>query len=378
MRTLSLRQREKKREADRLRQQQRRADEAARAADQRYQQQRRADEAVRAAERAADQRYRQQRRADEAARAAEQQRARELRERKRAEKTEVAEEILLEKVHDASGSVITANSARLAPLGWTRRFVDIVNRRLEAQEQVFVQLLTAAGIRDAESNNAWLDSAHCLHLLSANYETLPEFVSCLQYQCVEYCHFLDRLHADDLIRLPRYDAVESYVADIARLGWTREQLEHGGVYMLPDYDNVAFTDGLDSRDTRVFNRDAACCGPGGPLMIRTSCDILQMDVRVSSLDHVPPQANAAKHRSADGLWESRRFIIRDPPTGDFPGLDEIVATNLWLECDEWLMDAGFNAYEPYMDDRPTHWDDKASAAGGPVVIDPNAPGGILV
>ena len=36
--------------------------------------------------------------------------------RKRAEKTEVAAELLLEKVHDASGSVITANSMRLRTL----------------------------------------------------------------------------------------------------------------------------------------------------------------------------------------------------------------------------------------------------------------------
>ena len=101
--------------------------------------------------------------------------------------------------------------------------------------------------------------------------------------------------------------------------------------MLPDYDNVMFTDGFKSDDTLLLNRQAAWYfykqfrgGRAAPQekMIRTSRDICQKDVLVSSLDYVPPQANAAKHRSADGLLEPRRYIIRYPPTGDFPGLDD--------------------------------------------------------
>ena len=288
---------------------------------------------------------------------ADRRRKEEMRAQIREEKTDGSvERELLVKLHNASGSVIQANSMRLAPLKlqfeYRRRAAEIVDRRLEAQEKVFVELLTAAHVCDAESNGAWLDSAHCLHILSANYETLPEFVYCLFCQCEDYLKFIDRLdpgRPDDCfprqydIRLPRYDDEEWRVADIARLGWTREQLEHGGVLVLPDYENPTFTDGFRSRETRRFNPDGAWsldpCNKRFPhsktpqqTMIRTSRDVCKTDIHVSTLHCVPSQANAAKHRSADGLWEPRLYVIQREPTGDFPGLDYNVATNLWAAC----------------------------------------------
>ena len=108
-------------------------------------------------------------------------------------------------------------------------------------------------------------------------------------------------------------------------------------------------------------------------MIRTSWDVCKTDVRVSALHLFTPQANAARHRSADGLWEPRLYVINSEPTGDFPGLDGNVALDLCVACDKWL------AAEPLFVEHgflPTHWSGKWADTGGIVKIDPSDPDGI--
>ena len=108
-------------------------------------------------------------------------------------------------------------------------------------------------------------------------------------------------------------------------------------------------------------------------MIRTSWDVCKTDIRVSHLHCVPSQANAAKHRSADGLWEPRLYVIQPEPTGDFPGLGWVVANNLLMACKKWLA-----ANPPPVDPAylPTDWCAKWSDTDYIVVIDPSKPDGI--
>ena len=108
-------------------------------------------------------------------------------------------------------------------------------------------------------------------------------------------------------------------------------------------------------------------------MIRTSRDVCKTDIHVSTLHNVPSQANAAKYRSADGLWEPRLYVIQPEPTGDFPGLGWVVANNLLMACKKWLA-----ANPPPVDPAylPTHWCAKWSDTDCIVIIDPSKPDGI--
>ena len=98
-----------------------------------------------------------------------------------------------------------------------------------------------------------------------------------------------------------------------------------------------------------------------------------MDVHVSNLHLLPPQANAAKHRSADGLYEPRLYVIQREPTGDFPGLDYVVALDLAVACQEWLA-AEPTYVGPVGPDLPKHW---WPDTGGLIIIDPTEPDGII-
>jgi len=151
-------------------------------------------------------------------------------------------EVILEAVHDASGSprsgsTITANSRRLRPLQDLANAQKIVNSRLDQQETLFAQLLVTAGAAATadDAQERWFTAAHCLGIMSARHETLFQFVDELHAGLCEYLELqAHQLQAHPWV-LPRFDGGggdELLAAPIARLGWSEAQLAQSGTIML--------------------------------------------------------------------------------------------------------------------------------------------------
>ena len=277
------------------------------------------------------------------------ERQRERRECEREDRLDDTENKIRAALHDASGSTITANSRRLAGLRERAEAIQERDRRLDAQEFAYAQVLVGAGAASsvADADNRFFDAAHILGLFHAGeYKTPGEFVNSLLTQGDCYVEFLEQLQG--AVRLPRYlvqgaDTNEDLVTDFARLGWTKAQLEGGGIivsdYLDPKYarcDHVAYIHGFRMRASR---------------------NVFQSEVPVSEIEEgifEPLWAVGDVHldddhrnggRTADGLRELRNYVCVLPSDAratavDAPGLDIGVAKDINEACYRWLQNAG--------------------------------------
>ena len=217
---------------------------------------------------------------------------------------------ILEAVHDASGSTITANSRRLLPLQDLEDAQKIVNSRLDQQETLFAQLLVTAGAAATadDAQERWFTAAHCLGIMSARHETLFQFVDELHAGLCEYLE----LQAHPWV-LPRFDGGggdELLAAPIARLGWSEAQLAQSGTITL-----AAWT-------------------PRGRVDAWTPLPGLEDAVTVKTPTH---HHTLRATRNVFTNDEQRLYILKDPgEVGNFPGLEYGVASSICLACDQWL------------------------------------------
>ena len=108
------------------------------------------------------------------------ERQRERRECEREDRLDDTENKIRAALHDASGSTITANSRRLAGLRERAEAIQERDRRLDAQEFAYAQVLVGAGAASsvADADNRFFDAAHVLGLFHAGeYKTPGEFVT---------------------------------------------------------------------------------------------------------------------------------------------------------------------------------------------------------
>ena len=137
------------------------------------------------------------------------------------------------------------------------------------------------------------------------------------------------------VRLPRYaqqgaECDEYLAADFARLSWGMAQLEGPGIVF--------------SWYPLLRNHTADIHG----YKLSATRDYFTTHVRVSDIEAgiINPLEEAEAHRSADGLWEPRRYECMCPweplrlRDVDAPGMDYNVARAICEACRRWLELAG--------------------------------------